>query len=137
MYVALFVAYVVSHCFLLNLVLSCPRQIKANTITSVVEVLLCSLYMQNRVSQVTFSNAQQINFIVHLVFIVSDSMPSGDEGETARVFLHNVKEQQNFCGLFSPLQVVYISEDPTMFLTRFAVPLFKITGLFMNNYEML
>jgi len=106
MYVALFVAYVVSHCFLLNLVLSCPRQIKANTITSVVEVLLCSLYMQNRVSQVTFSNAQQINFIVHLVFIVSDSMQRGDEETKLRLFLHNVKEQQNSCGLFSPVQVI-------------------------------
>ncbi|OEL36929.1 WASH complex subunit strumpellin-like protein [Dichanthelium oligosanthes] len=83
---------------------SACKQIKANTITSAVEVLLSSLYMQKGVFE------------------------RGDEDETVRVFLHNIKEQQNFCGLFPPLQVIYISEDPPMFLTRL-LSLFSISQL--------
>ncbi|XP_022684401.1 WASH complex subunit 5 isoform X2 [Setaria italica] len=79
-------------------------KIKANTITSAVEVLVSSLYMHKRVFE------------------------RGDEDETVRFFLHNIKEKQNFCGLFSPFQVIYISEDPPMFLTRL-LSLFSISQL--------
>nr|CAB3484386.1 unnamed protein product [Digitaria exilis] len=77
-------------------------KVKANTITSAVEVLLSSLHMQKGVIE--------------------------DEDKTVRFFLHNIKEQQSFCGLFSPLQIIYISEDPPMFLTRL-LSLFSISQL--------
>ncbi|KAF8715433.1 hypothetical protein HU200_027082 [Digitaria exilis] len=79
-------------------------KVKANTITSAVEVLLSSLHMQKGVIEVS------------------------DEDETVRFFLHNIKEQQSFCGLLSPLQIIYISEDPPMFLTRL-LSLFSISQL--------
>ncbi|CAN6248421.1 unnamed protein product [Urochloa humidicola] len=79
-------------------------KIKANTITSAVKVLVSSLYMHKGVFE------------------------RGDDDETVRFFLHIIKEQQNFCGLFSPLQVIYISEDPPMFLTRL-LSLFSISQL--------
>uniref|UniRef100_A0A0A9D0W6 Uncharacterized protein n=1 Tax=Arundo donax TaxID=35708 RepID=A0A0A9D0W6_ARUDO len=82
--------------------LLCLWQTKANTKTLAVEVLVSSLYMQK------------------------GQFERGAEDHSVRLFLHNMKEQQNFCGLLSPLQAIYISEDPPMFLTRL-LSLFSIS----------
>uniref|UniRef100_A0A0A9DKZ1 Uncharacterized protein n=1 Tax=Arundo donax TaxID=35708 RepID=A0A0A9DKZ1_ARUDO len=79
-------------------------KIKANTITSAVKVLVSSLSVHK------------------------GKFERGAEDQTVRLFLHNIKEQQNFCGLLSPIQAIYISEDPPMFLTRL-LSLFSISQL--------
>ncbi|KAK3144893.1 hypothetical protein QOZ80_4AG0319320 [Eleusine coracana subsp. coracana] len=79
-------------------------KIKAKAITSAVEILVCSLHMQKQKCE------------------------RGAEDQTVQPLHHNIKEQQNFCGLLPPLEAVYISEDPPMFLTRL-LTLFSISQL--------
>ncbi|XP_062185489.1 uncharacterized protein LOC133889062 isoform X2 [Phragmites australis] len=86
---------------LISLKLRSACKIKASTITSVVEVL---------------------------VPMLKGKLERGAEDQTARLFLHHIKEQQKFCGLLSPLQAIYISEDPPMFLARL-LTLFSISQL--------
>ncbi|KAF0924916.1 hypothetical protein E2562_014992 [Oryza meyeriana var. granulata] len=78
-------------------------KIKANTVSSAVDIL-SSVYLQN------------------------GRFETGTEDHTVRLFLNNIKDQQNFCGLLSPLQAIYISEEPPMFLTRLLC-LFSISQL--------
>ncbi|TVU14738.1 hypothetical protein EJB05_38229, partial [Eragrostis curvula] len=79
-------------------------KIKANTITSSVEVLVSSIHMQKQTCE------------------------SGSMDQTIRLFHHNIKEQQRFCGLLSPLKAIYSSDDPPMFLTRL-LSVFSISQL--------
>lgn len=79
-------------------------KIRANTISSAVEVLSSSIYLQK------------------------GNFERGAEDQTVRLFLHNIKEQQKFYGLLSPLQAIYISEDPPMLLTRL-LSLFSVSQL--------
>ncbi|KAL6650689.1 hypothetical protein ACP70R_009614 [Stipagrostis hirtigluma subsp. patula] len=83
---------------------SYKQVIKANTIMSAVEVLGSSLHVQKR------------------------KFETGAEDQTVSLFPHNIKEQQYFCGLIPPLQAIYISVDPPMFLTRL-LSLFSISQL--------
>jgi hypothetical protein len=111
--------------------LLCFWQIKANTITSIAKVLVSSLHMQKRVCEVSFSNAQYVKIIldfVDLILIGCDSQ-RGATDRTAQLFHYNIKEQQNFCGLLLPLEAIYISEDPPMFLTRL-LSIFSISQVF-------
>ncbi|TVU14730.1 hypothetical protein EJB05_38220, partial [Eragrostis curvula] len=79
-------------------------KIKANTITSSVEVMVSSIHMQKHTCE------------------------SGSMDQTIRLFHHNIKEQQRFCGLLSPLKAIYSSDDPPMFLTRL-LSVFSISQL--------
>ncbi|EEC77207.1 hypothetical protein OsI_15726 [Oryza sativa Indica Group] len=69
-------------------------KVRANTISSAVDILSSSVCLQN------------------------GRFETGAEDHNVRLFLNNIKDQQNFCGLLSPLQAIYISEEPPMFLTR-------------------
>uniref|UniRef100_A0A0E0H050 WASH complex subunit strumpellin n=1 Tax=Oryza nivara TaxID=4536 RepID=A0A0E0H050_ORYNI len=69
-------------------------KVRENTISSAVDILSSSVCLQN------------------------GRFETGAEDHNVRLFLNNIKDQQNFCGLLSPLQAIYISEEPPMFLTR-------------------
>uniref|UniRef100_A0A0D3FVC7 WASH complex subunit strumpellin n=1 Tax=Oryza barthii TaxID=65489 RepID=A0A0D3FVC7_9ORYZ len=69
-------------------------KVRANTISSAVDILSSSVCLQN------------------------GRFETGAEDHNVRLFLNNIKDQQNFCGLLSPLHAIYISEEPPMFLTR-------------------
>uniref|UniRef100_J3LXE8 WASH complex subunit strumpellin n=2 Tax=Oryza brachyantha TaxID=4533 RepID=J3LXE8_ORYBR len=79
-------------------------KIRAYTISSAVDILSSSVYLHN------------------------GRFETGNEDHNFRLFLSNIKNEQNFCGLFSPLQASYISEEPPMFLTRLLC-LFSISQL--------
>jgi hypothetical protein len=93
-----------------------------------------SLHMQKRVCEVSFCNAQYVKTILDFVDLILTGCDSqrGTTDQTAQLFHYNIKEQQKFCGLLLPLEAIYISEDPPMFLTRL-LSIFSISQVFFHE----